>query len=281
MERFGTIGATNLRLMKMGEVIALFPWEKPAPTKWGYPKTLKLAEIDVDPSWNSRSGDLDVGKLKDSIEEIGLIEPIVVTRRDSRYQLVAGFRRFEAARQLGWEEIPAVVIEADAERARIFNLAENLGRKNLRLYDTMRAIYDLSEKKGIKSVKIARDTGIKQARVEMMARIWPRLSPTIKDKWSRVTDASWEPSLHQLTEWSSLSWSEQNREWRNWANDEDPDEPEDDEEDNYPKGKRHVRGRRKASVVRAMASALYEEKTKEGTLQARALQWALGERTTL
>jgi ParB/RepB/Spo0J family partition protein len=246
-------------------------------------RDIAVSEVHADSSWNSRTGDLDVALLKDSIEEIGLMQPIVVTPREKGgYQLVAGFRRFEAVRQLKLPSISAIVVEADLERAKIFNLAENLSRKSLRLYDTMQAVYDLSEKKGIKSAKIARDTGIRQGRVEAMVRVWPRLSPMVKEKWSQIPDASWEPTMHQLTEWSTLSRSEQNRAWLAWASDEDDtSDPFEDGEEAYPKDKKKLRARRKVSVVRTMIDILYEEKTKSSIAQARALQWALGDRSTL
>jgi ParB/RepB/Spo0J family partition protein len=263
----------------MSNVFSLLVAQSPVDIQWDKARSIPIEKIKVDPSWNSRSGDLDVSSLKASIEEIGLMQPIVVTRE---HQLIAGFRRFEACRQLGISTVPAVIVEADADLARRYNLAENLARKSLRLYDTMRVVHDLSDKKGVKSSKIARDIGINQSRVEMISRVWPRLSQTLKSKWSEIPEASWEPTLHQLTEWSTLSWSEQNAEWKNWSNDEsDTSEPYEEGEEAYGKPKKSQKTRRKVADVRSMIETLWDEKTDISRAQVRALKWALGERNTL
>lgn len=71
-------------------------------------------------------GDLEA--LKRSIAEIGLQNPIVVTRAK---HLVSGYHRLEACRALGWEEIPATVVDLDDLRAELAEIDENLIRNEL------------------------------------------------------------------------------------------------------------------------------------------------------
>ena len=252
-----------------------------------------IAEIRSDLSLNSRSGDLDVTDLSESMASIGLMQPVVVTREVSsstngeektKYRLVAGFRRLAAATNLGWKTIPVVIVDADVEQARLYNLAENLARKDLRLYDTMRTVYDLSDKRGIQTGRIARETGMKESRAATMIKVWPKLAPSLKEKWAQIRVASWEPTMHQLKQWSSLSPPEQNREWSKWSNDADDPGTEFDEEDPYPEPeapKRQCHKRRRTAALRGMIEALAEEKTEIAKAQIRALLWALGERNTL
>jgi ParB/RepB/Spo0J family partition protein len=252
---------------------------------------IPLAKIRSDAALNSRSGDLDINGLAESMGSLGLMQPIVVARESdpktgTEYRLVAGFRRTAAAAKLGWKTIPAVIVNADVEQARIFNLAENLSRKNLRLYDTMRTVYDLSEKRGIQTNRIARDIGfIKESRVASMIKVWPKLSPTLKEKWSQIPDPSWEPTMHQLTQWSALSYPEQMREWLKWANDESEPGTDFDEDNPFAKPedekKKGTHRRRKTSAIRGMIEALSDEKNETAKAQIRALLWALGERNTL
>ena len=73
---------------------------------------LAVAVIDPNP-WQPRTvlGDADLAELADSLREHGLVQPIVVRARGDRYQLIAGQRRLAAARKLGWERVPARVLE--------------------------------------------------------------------------------------------------------------------------------------------------------------------------
>jgi len=72
----------------------------------------------------------DIGELKQSISNIGLINPITV---DENNTLMAGRRRFQAVRELGWTEIEAVILPVNGDRLRAFKVAldENLKRKSL------------------------------------------------------------------------------------------------------------------------------------------------------
>lgn len=72
-----------------------------------------------------------VRELADSIGEIGLLNPITVVAAGSEYTLVAGRHRLEAARRLGWQTIPATVVDlSDADR-HIAEIDENLIRNDL------------------------------------------------------------------------------------------------------------------------------------------------------
>src|SRR5919108_223644 len=71
-------------------------------------KTLRLSEIKVKRRFRKDMGDLQ--RLKDSIEDVGLIQPIVV---NSKNELIAGARRLAAMRELGMKNIPVVVADID------------------------------------------------------------------------------------------------------------------------------------------------------------------------
>lgn len=80
------------------------------------------------------SGGEDVESLADSMAKVGLLSPIIVRREeDDTYTVLAGARRVEAARSLGWEEIPANVVDFADEASVI--LTENGERKQLSYSD--------------------------------------------------------------------------------------------------------------------------------------------------
>lgn len=94
-----------------------------------------LSEIVVGENF-SRETLGDIQSLKASMELHGLQQPIIV----QGHNLVAGFRRYHAAKELGWETIAAV--ETDQE-PRLINLIENLQRESLSFYEEARAVHQL------------------------------------------------------------------------------------------------------------------------------------------
>lgn len=92
-----------------------------------HPSIKKLAKpIDslVPLEGNPRRG--DIGAIAASYREFGQVKPIVVRdNEDGTFTVIAGNHQLEAAKQLGWKEIAAVVLEADDDRAIAFALADN------------------------------------------------------------------------------------------------------------------------------------------------------------
>ena len=104
----------------------------------------------VIPSRNPRSGDLDVSELRASIREHGLLQPIRVRPIGSgRFQIIAGHRRFAACRSLGFEAIPAVIVEESDPRAAVQTIVENLQREDLTPIDLTRGIKELQTSFGM------------------------------------------------------------------------------------------------------------------------------------
>src|SRR5258707_15899848 len=80
---------------------------------------------------NPRTGLPAIDELAGSLREHGLLQPIVVRRTGAGYELIAGHRRLEAAKTLGWTEIAAVVRDETDDQAYILTLVENLQREDL------------------------------------------------------------------------------------------------------------------------------------------------------
>jgi len=268
------------------------PELEPPPPKGKYAEAA-LDKIDTDDQWNSRSGPSvgDVEDLKQSIEGQGLLNPPTVRMRqvpgetwgpaEQRYQVVAGFRRVRAVRELhkegrwGADFIPVMVVDMDDDRARLANLAENLARKNLRLYDEVRTVGTLDDM-GVQTKRIMRDTGLKQGRVLHDLHIWHSASPELLERWSKLPDPSWEPHMSWFLENVPRSPAEQMIAWRKWSNDED--NPGDGEELPPKKPRKRSQQRRTVLVIREAMSTL--GKTPIEKAQKRALLWALGRRET-
>jgi ParB family chromosome partitioning protein len=109
-----------------------------------------VAVADVQPSARNPRRSFDgIAELAASIAEHGLLQPVVVRRcgRDG-YELIAGHRRLEAVKTLGWSEISAVVRDETEEQAYILTLVENLQRDDLTPNEEAAALEVLVRERG-------------------------------------------------------------------------------------------------------------------------------------
>ncbi len=109
---------------------------EPAPTvpaePSGAPGRLDLRQIDSNPAQPRKDFDpAEMQSLTESIAAHGLLQPVVVRQVDDRYELIAGERRLRAARQAGWSDVPANIIQADDRHTLELAIVENLQRKDL------------------------------------------------------------------------------------------------------------------------------------------------------
>lgn len=93
---------------------------------------IPLAKIDLNPYQPRKHFDEEaLEELANSIKEYGLIQPIIVLKKDGRYILVAGERRLRASKILGLKSILAFVADVKEKRLRELALIENIQRENL------------------------------------------------------------------------------------------------------------------------------------------------------
>ena len=99
-------------------------------------------------------------ELADSISRYGLIQPITARKLDSGYyQIIAGERRWRAARLAGLTEVPVRVIEADDRRTAELALVENLQREDLNPIEEAKGYRALIEEYGLTQEETARSVG--------------------------------------------------------------------------------------------------------------------------
>jgi ParB family transcriptional regulator, chromosome partitioning protein len=120
----------------LGRPLAVPDVQAPAPEAPAEPRDglvqIHVYEIENNPFQPRRDFDeAAIAELGESLKEHGMIQPLVVRRHGSRYQLIAGERRLRAAIQAGWQEVPAQVREADDRQMSEVAIVENLQRKDL------------------------------------------------------------------------------------------------------------------------------------------------------
>ena len=101
----------------------------------------------------------DLSELMASVQEKGIIEPLVVRQRLGRYQIIAGERRYHAAVQVGLREVPVVIREVDDVEVMELALVENLQRKDLTAFEEAEALQQLVHKCGHTHEETARKLG--------------------------------------------------------------------------------------------------------------------------
>jgi len=121
----------------------------------------RLIGIDqIDPNPNQpRQVMGDLSELIASIGEKGILEPLVVRPRGSRFQIVAGERRYQAAVQAGLRELPVVIRDVDETEMLELALIENLQRKDLTPFEESEALHGLAESCGYTHEDLARRLG--------------------------------------------------------------------------------------------------------------------------
>ena len=124
---------------------------------------LELPIAKVEPRDNQPRTVFDeeaLAELAESIREYGVIQPVTVRKLDSGYyQLIAGERRWRAARLAGLSEIPARVIEADDKLTTELALVENLQREDLNPVEEAQGYRTLMEEYGLTQDEAAQRVG--------------------------------------------------------------------------------------------------------------------------
>jgi ParB family transcriptional regulator, chromosome partitioning protein len=120
-----------------------------------------------------------LGSLADSIREVGLLQPVLVRPVDDGYELIAGERRWRAARRVGLQTIPALVRPTDDATALEHALVENLHRDNLNPLEEAAAYQQLIEDFGLTHDAVAAQVGRSRATVTNALRLL-QLPPAIQ-----------------------------------------------------------------------------------------------------
>lgn len=112
--------------------------------------------------------------LADSIREHGVIQPIVVREvsiLDGNYEIIAGERRWRAAKMAGLDEIPAVIMTGDELKIAEVSLIENVQRKDLNPIEEAMAYKALIERFGLKQEEVAQQAGKSRSSIANMLRL--------------------------------------------------------------------------------------------------------------
>ncbi|MDR0395977.1 MAG: ParB/RepB/Spo0J family partition protein [Oscillospiraceae bacterium] len=129
---------------------------------------------DIDPNRDQPRKAFDAATLRqlaDSIERSGVLQPIIVCPMNGRYRIVAGERRWRAARLAGLSSIPAIIRESDAVGRMEMALVENLQREDLNPVEEAAAIRALMDECGLTQESVAQRLGRSRPSIANLLRI--------------------------------------------------------------------------------------------------------------
>ncbi len=136
---------------------ALLGGDEPAQ---GPVRTLRIHDIEPNPRQPRRQFDPEALRtLAESIQANGLLQPLVVRRAGEGYEIIAGERRWRAARMAGLSELPAVVLEADDRQSVELALVENLQREDLNPLEEAEGLRALTREFGLSQEEAAAKVG--------------------------------------------------------------------------------------------------------------------------
>ncbi|HPY85233.1 MAG TPA: ParB/RepB/Spo0J family partition protein [Ruminococcus flavefaciens] len=136
-------------------------------------KTLRTSEIEPNRDQPRKNfSDEAITALADSIREHGILQPILVRPMSTgSYQIVAGERRWRAARMLGLDEVPVNIRELSDVEAMQIAIIENLQRENLNPVEEANGYNELIEKYGMTQDKVAKMVGRSRSAIANAVRI--------------------------------------------------------------------------------------------------------------
>ena len=134
-------------------------------------KLIKLEDI-VPNRFQPREvfGEKELNELASSIKEHGIIQPLILRPLGSKFEIIAGERRYKAANIAGLFEVPAIIVEKDDNESAELAIVENIQRKDLTPIEEARSYKKLLSR-GLTQEEIAKKLGIAQSTVANKLRL--------------------------------------------------------------------------------------------------------------
>ena len=133
---------------------------------------IELDLIEANPNQPRKYfGEKQQRELEDSIRVQGVISPIILVKCDDKYMIVAGERRYRAAKAVGLNTIPAMVKQIDERMIREISLIENLQRENLNAIEEAEAVQELMKLNGYTQEQLANRIGKARSSVANIVRL--------------------------------------------------------------------------------------------------------------
>ncbi len=133
---------------------------------------LKIIEVEPNKNQPRRFFDEEsIEELAESIKRYGVIQPIIVTKQDNYYEIVAGERRWRASKKAGLTEIPAIIRDNDERKNKEISLIENVQREDLNVFEKATGIKVLMEEYNLTQQQVGEIIGKSRSAVANTIRV--------------------------------------------------------------------------------------------------------------
>ena len=140
-----------------------------------FDKIHKIKVIEIEPNRDQPRRTFDeeaLDELAGSIKTYGVLQPIIVNRKDDYYEIVAGERRWRAAKKAGLTEMPCIIKDEITDRSnKEIALIENLQRVDLNPIDKAKGLKELIDDYGMTQKELAESIGISRSNIANSIRI--------------------------------------------------------------------------------------------------------------
>ena len=135
-------------------------------------KYLKINEIEPNKEQARKIFDEEaIEELSNSIKEYGVIQPIVVAKKENYYEIIAGERRWRASKKAGLEKIPVIIKDDNIQRNKEISLIENIQREDLNPIEKARGIKQLMDEYELTQQRVADILGKSRSAIANSVRI--------------------------------------------------------------------------------------------------------------
>ena len=142
---------------------------------------LRITEIEPNREQPRKKFDEDsLLELADSIRQFGVLQPLIVQKKDGYYEIIAGERRYKASIMAGLRTVPAVISNIDDNQSAEIALVENIQRRNLTPIEEAKSYKNLLDRGYMTQEQLAEKMGVSQSSIANKLRLL-NLAPEVQD----------------------------------------------------------------------------------------------------
>lgn len=133
---------------------------------------IKINEIEPNknqPRRNFNSESID--ELSESIKKYGVIQPIIVSKKENYYEIIAGERRWRASKKAGLAEMPCIIRDSEEKENKEIALIENIQREDLNPIEKAKSFRTLMDEYGLTQAELAETLGISRSSLANTVRL--------------------------------------------------------------------------------------------------------------
>lgn len=133
---------------------------------------IKISEIEPNKNQPRRTFNSEsIDELSESIKRYGVIQPIIVTKKENFYEIIAGERRWRASKKAGLTEMPCIIREDEERQNKEIALIENIQREDLNPIEKARSFRTLMDEYGMTQLQLAQTIGISRSALANTVRL--------------------------------------------------------------------------------------------------------------